>query len=590
MKCFKVFLFVLLLMLISQAWGAEIHDAALKGDLGMVKELLAKDPSLVNVKGRNEKAPLHWAAQGGHLEIVKYLIAKGAAIDELNIQKETALVYAAEGGHLKVAELLIAKGANVNIKTTLDASPIHYALWSGRTEMFKLLLKKGADFKLSRGEGFTMLHEAAGGESAEIVALLLKKGMAADLKTSFGATPLHYAALNGTPEIVSLLIKKGADVNAVSQNGWWPLDLAVKKGQQEVVAMLLNAGAKANMKDKESQLSPLHMAAAKGYGKISAMLIDKGADVSVKDKNGKTPMYYADRYQHRGISAMLKEKGASDAEKEKLPDRPWLSEPLAAGHAVIWYLGHSGWAVKTQNHLLIFDYWKNGALADEPGLANGTINPLELRDMDITVFTSHAHGDHYMPEIFAWKNNIPKITYIMGFKPENAEGYTLLPNREKKEFNGMEITAIESNDSGQGYFIKVDGVTIFHPGDHANRQRDFSGPFKKEIDFLADQGLKADIMFAPVSGCGFGDIVAVKKGVYYTMDRLSARSVFPMHAGGNEIRYREFAKEAKTAGYDVPFCMAEFSGDHFIISPTGVSGAFDKATACKKAEKNDCNR
>ena len=151
---------------------------------------------------------------------------------------------------------------------------------------------------------------------------------------------------------------------------------------------------------------------------------------------------------------------------------------------------------------------------------------------------------------------MPSTAYIIGFKPEMAEGYTLLPNREKKVIDGMEVTAIESNDSGQGFFVKVDGVAIFHPGDHANRKRDFSGPFKKEIDFLADQGLKADILFVPVSGCGFGDIVSVKKGVYYSIDRLAARSVFPMHAGGGETRYREFAKEAKNAAYDVPYLPA----------------------------------
>ena len=181
------------------------------------------------------------------------------------------------------------------------------------------------------------------------------------------------------------------------------------------------------------------MAAAKGYGKICAMLIEKGADVNPKDNDGKTPLYYADRYQHKAIAALLQEKGAAIEGKEKLSDRPWLSEPLAAGHAVVWYLGHSGWAVKTQNHLLVFDYWKRDALPDEPALANGAINPLELRDLNVTVFASHAHGDHYMPEIFEWRKTMPKITYIMGFKPENAEGYTLLPNREKKELNGLEI-------------------------------------------------------------------------------------------------------------------------------------------------------
>ena len=91
-------------------------------------------------------------------------------------------------------------------------------------------------------------------------------------------------------------------------------------------------------------------------------------------------------------------------------------------------------------------------------------------------------------------------------------------------------------------------------------------------------------------GCNFGDITAVKKGVFYTVDRLSARSVFPMHAGGGEVRYREFAKEAKTAGYDVPFCLAEFSGDHFMVTPTAVSGAFDKEAVCQQTEKNDCGR
>jgi ankyrin repeat protein/L-ascorbate metabolism protein UlaG (beta-lactamase superfamily) len=588
MKHIKTFLFCLLLMLASWVWCAEIHDAALNGNLAKVKELLAKDPALLIAKGRSEKTPLHWAAQGGHLELARYLIARGAPVNALNIQKETPLVYAAEGGHLKLAELLIAKGADLNIRTTLQASPIHYAMWSDRSDVVKLLLKKGADFKWDRGTGFSLLHEAANNKSAEIVGLLLKKGMPVDLKTKFGATPLHYAAMHGTPEIVSLLLSKGADVNAVSQDGWWPLDLAVKKGQAEMVALLLKAGANVNMKDKESQRAPLHFAAAKGYGKICALLIEKGADIDARDRNGRTPCYYAERYQNRGIAAMLREKGAGDPEMP-IADKPWLSEPLPAGQAVVWYLGHSGWAVKTRNHLLVFDYWKNGAPPDEPALANGTANPQELRDMDVTVFASHDHNDHFMPEIFAWRKTMPKITYIMGFKPENADGYTILPNREKKEINGLEIIPIESNDSGQGYFIRVDGISLFHPGDHANRQRDFSGPFKKEIDFLADQGLKVDILFAPVSGCGFGDLVAVKKGVYYTIDRLSVRAVFPMHAGGNESRYRDFAEEAKSAGYAVPFCAAEFNGDHFFVSPTGVRDAYAGATACNNGEsKTGC--
>jgi len=586
MKRIKILLLWLLMLLASAGWCAEIHDAALQGDLPRVKALLAKDPSLLNAKGHNEKAPLHWAAQGGHLELAKYLISRGAAVDALNIQKETPLVYAAEGGHLKLAELLIAKGAGVNVRTTLQASPIHYALWAEQIELVKLMLKKGADLKWERGTGFSLLHEAANHQSTELVALLLKMGMAADRKTDAGATPLHFAALHGPVETVSLLIKKGADVNTVSENGWWPLGLAVNRGHVEMVSRLLAAGAQVDRPDKETGLTPLHTAALKGYGKICALLIEKGADVNAQGPEGRTPLVYAARYRNQGVVSLLKGKGGSLAEKPVT--NSWLSEPLGAGQAVVWYLGHSGWAVKTQNHLLIFDYWEQNAAPDEPALDNGSIQPQELAGLDVTVFASHAHGDHFMPEIFAWRQVLPKITYVMGFKPSGKEECVLLTPGEKKELNGMEIIPIESNDSGQGFFVKVDGVSIFHPGDHANRQRDFSGPFKKEIDFLADRGLKADILFAPVSGCGFGDIVAVKKGVYYAIDRLSARAVFPMHAGGAETRYHDFAKEAVSAGYDVPFCLVEFPGDHFIITPEGIKGAFARAKSCAKAGTGSC--
>ena len=587
MRLFKVLLFCLLLLLVAWAWCAEIHDAALNGDLAKVKELLAKDPSLLNAKGKNEKAPLHWAAQGGHLAIVKYLISKGAAIDELNIQKETALVYAAEGGHLNVAEFLIAKGAKVNVKTTLDALPIHYAVWAGKAELVKLLVAKGADLKLTRGQGFALIHEAAGGESLEIVDLLLKKGMPVDLKTGFGATPLHYASLHGTPQIVSLLIKRGADVNAVSQDDWWPLGLAVSQGSSEKVALLLAAGADATRKAKASGRTPLQQAAILGYSGIARQLLAKGGAANAKDEAGLTPVEYAQRYGH---AKLAQELSPAEAEKNAFEKKDLLGKPLKEGQAIIWFTGHSGWVIKTKNHLLVFDYWKNQQLPDEPSLANGAVVPEEIKNQAVTVFSSHGHDDHYMPEIFDWKKTIPSVTYVMGFDPENQTGYAKVPDRETKNLNGVEITAIPSTDSGQGFFVKTDGVSIFHPGDHTNRNRDFSGPFKKEIDFLADQGLRADILFAPVGGCGFGDQEAVRKGVYYTIDRFAARCIFPMHAGVGTDRYREYAKTARAAGYEQQFGCPENSGDIFIVTSEGLKAPYAGTEMCKKTENSGCNR
>jgi L-ascorbate metabolism protein UlaG (beta-lactamase superfamily) len=386
-------------------------------------------------------------------------------------------------------------------------------------------------------------------------------------------TPLLLATMFGNREAVKVLLAHGADANTRNQNGLFPLLQAAKDGAREITLLLLAAGARAGDSMGDTGIGALHMACALGYGDIAKALLDKGADANAKDKWGHTPLGLADRYANKNISELLLARGASaEGSRMEPAGAEWLKKPLAAGEALVWYTEHSGWTVKTANHLLIFDYFKPDPAPDQPGLANGWILPAEIKDLPVTVFISHSHADHYSPAAFDWKKEIPNITYITGFKPEDKEGYQILAAHEKHSVNGMEIIPIESNDSGQGYFVQVDGVSVFHPGDHANRQRDFSGPFKKEVDFLADQGLKADILFTPVSGCGFGDIVSVKKGDFYTIDRLSARHVFPMHAQGNPLQYQIFAKEAKDRGYDNTFYCAEFPGDCFIVKPEKIKG------------------
>jgi len=574
-----VFGAILALLVGGIAVAAEIHDAALNGDLAKVKELIQKDPTLLNSKGRNDKAPIHWACQGGHLEIVKFLVEKGAPVDSLNNVKETPLVYAAEGGYKGVAVYLISKGANVNAPTVRDQFPIQYAVWAGKTDLVMLLAEKGADVTRKEDNDWTLLHDAAWGESVELVQLLLTKGLKADVATKDGRTPLHNASMGGNVEIIKLLIKKGANPNAVTEGGWWPLCLAVDRGHKEAVAILLAAGARVDVRTKEGSYTPLHIACVRGYGDIANQLIAKGADVNPKDALGKTPLSYACCYGNNRIADTLEQRGgADDGAKKMSGPPPQLTEPLKDGTAVVWHLGHSGWAVKTKNHFLVFDYFKQASGPDEPSIANGTIVPEQLRDQNITVFSSHVHADHYMPVIFDWKQKVPGITYVMGFDPEKQSGYTLVPPGKTQTVNGMEITAIESNDTGEGWVIKVDGLTIVHPGDHANRNRDFSGPYKKEIDFLADKGFKADILFTPVSGCGFGDQIAVRKGAFYSIDRLSAKTVFPMH--GNGVRFREFAEAAKAAGYEVPICCATNAGDWFTVGSDGVTAAALSTIVC----------
>ena len=195
-----------------------------------------------------------------------------------------------------------------------------------------------------------------------------------------------------------------------------------------------------------------------------------------------------------------------------------------------------------------------------PALANGSIDPSQLRDLPTTVFITHGHQDHYAPSVFDWRKTVKDITYVAGFKPEGKDRYVFMAPRETKTLGGLDITTTMANDEGVGFFVKVDGVTIFHSGDHSAGAGDES--FRSEIEFLAGRGLRADLLFMPISPVN--DTV-MNQGVHSATKQLSAGAVFPGHVGGREDVSREFARDATAAGMKAPIHCPEFPGDHFAV-------------------------
>lgn len=112
----------------------DLHRAAEACDL--VKERLAINE--FPFKARNEEinrldrdghTPLANAARGGCIEIVKYLIKRGAIVDRSEGQGAwTPLLYAAEQHHAEVVEYLLAHGANVNVISGAGESPLLAAM------------------------------------------------------------------------------------------------------------------------------------------------------------------------------------------------------------------------------------------------------------------------------------------------------------------------------------------------------------------------------------------------------------------------------------------------------------------------------
>lgn len=55
----------------------EMLQAAQRGDVAKVRQLLASDTTLVNAKGAHDKTPLHWAAEKNYPELAELLLSAG---------------------------------------------------------------------------------------------------------------------------------------------------------------------------------------------------------------------------------------------------------------------------------------------------------------------------------------------------------------------------------------------------------------------------------------------------------------------------------------------------------------------------------
>lgn len=539
-----------------------LHVAALNRHGDMVAFLLEHGAD-INRRDRNGGYALSFGASGGDEAVVQLLLDAGVDLNYWQPQGFTLYHFAASRNLRNLMDALLARGDDINQATDTGMTPMHWAALHDQGDMITYMIQNGAEHSPAEKDGETPLGLAAQRGGANAVRALLEAGADPNLADQRGHSPLLFACWSGHAEAARLLIAGGADPRSVDEAGQTPLACALPEGNVDLVSSLLKAGADPETGDPRYGCSELHVAAMLGYADIAEILISNGAAVNARDAEGNRPFDYAVRYGHTDVARVLKDHGA----RGKVPDIPDGSlaaqGEVAEGEAVIWYLDHSGWAIKTRDNFLVFDYFIHDRDPAAPGLCNGHIDCEEIAGENVTVFVSHEHGDHFDPRIFAWKDLLPNVTYVMGCKAEDAPECEYMEGRARRTINGMTVTTIESNDTGVGFMIEVDGLVIMHPGDHANRLQDFSGPYCAEIDYLAAQGFRPDIAFMPISGCGFGDQVAVKMGVRYALETLKPSVFVPMHSGGNPYKYKEFNTEASEEFKDIQMRAVIGRGDHF---------------------------
>ena len=148
----------------------------------------------------------------------------------------------------------------------------------------------------------------------------------------------------------------------------------------------------------------------------------------------------------------------------------------------------------------------------------------------------------------------------------------MIEDNGTKVIDGAEVTTFRSTDSGQGFLVKCDGLTLYHPGDHAWFAKEDEGLFKQEVDFIAERVTGVDIAFLPVTGCpsrwSKDNIVA---GFRYSLEKLKPVQVYPMHAMQREYVLKEFAELVDVAKSGCQIVCSENRGDNYTYSKNMVA-------------------
>ncbi len=320
------------------------------GRRDIVRYLIFKGANVNEVNGEG-RSPL-WLASNfyGGLEVAKILLKNGADMNQADnygqsplevvmqrmdspffltmisdteqLEQDTTLYRASEEGSIENVINIIGDGANVNGPNGYFKTPLYAATLMGHLEVMKILLEFGADrAKGAYTTNCSPLHAAALRGNLNATYMLLNNDtVALDSQCNDKRTPIYIASQLGHTKIVEYLISKEANINMVAKEKQSPLAIAAKQDRGHIVKILIEAGADV---EYVNRTNPIHEAAKEGHLEVIKLLVELGnADVDSRTQKGETALAIATCKGFEEIVEYLLLKGADVNSTDNMGNSP----------------------------------------------------------------------------------------------------------------------------------------------------------------------------------------------------------------------------------------------------------------------------
>ena len=247
-----------------------LHIAALSGHFNLCEILIKKHNFDVHMTDNYGWTSLHFSAQNGSYELVKYFAGMGIDIHLKAENGMNCLHIAALKGHLDLCKTLVNKHYfDVRMSDNDGSTPLHCSARNGRFELFSYLLEKGSEIYCKTKNMENVLHLSAASGHVDICEYVLEyfnkdyvenstknqyslngKSYRSQVfykystiflhaRNSDGNTYLHLAANGNHSEVCKLLLKNDTEItNLLNKNDETARDIAKKNGYKDVLNAL----------------------------------------------------------------------------------------------------------------------------------------------------------------------------------------------------------------------------------------------------------------------------------------------------------------------------------------------------------------